>query len=75
MALMSILYAGVEVRDVMVAKSLMRSMLGGSLEGDEEEEQEQGQDDPMDVDEPPQPPAPALPQARQTRQQDATAQA
>ena len=46
----------------------MRSMLGGSLEGDEEEEQLQN--DPMDVDEPPQLPAP--PQTRQTRQNAAT---
>ncbi len=57
---------------MLVARSLMRSMLGGSLEGYEEEEQEQGQDDPMDVDKPPQ--LPAAPQTRQTRQQSAAVQ-
>lgn len=38
---------------MMVAKSLMRSMLGGSLEGEEEEEdlQRLQNDDHMDVDE------------------------
>lgn len=68
--------AGVELRDVVVAKSLMRSMLGGSLEGDEEDEnlQVEAQDDPMDVDEAPRPPLPETPQAVQTRRQTAAAQ-
>ena len=55
-----------------VARSLMRSMLGGSLEDDGEEEEDEAQ--PMDVDsnEAPEPePAPVLPlgETRNTNQQ------
>lgn len=56
---------------MMTAKSLMRSMLGGSLEGEEAEDAEQQEqqlrDDPMDIDGAAQPavPAPARPQLEQ----------